>query len=107
MDTSSDIASERGDDSGIESSSVPGDNAIYVRVAIPDIKTQVKLLSLENWLLFFILIDFSNAKYVISSLTINYFFLYWTNKCNLIKVRAGFNLKQLMCAHTHLYMQWF
>ena len=77
MDTSSDIASERGDDSGIESSSVPGDNAIYVRVAIPDIKTQVKLLNhLKIDDFFFILIDFSNAKYVISSLTFNYFFLY-------------------------------
>ena len=49
MDTNSDLASEREDDSGIESSAPdPTDNTVYIRVAVPDLKTQVSTsLSME------------------------------------------------------------
>lgn len=40
------ITSERGDDSGIESSNADsGDNSIYIRVSIPEIKIQVRQLA--------------------------------------------------------------
>ena len=45
MDNTSDAASEREDDSGIESSVPdPADSTVYVRVAVPDLKIQVSYL---------------------------------------------------------------
>ena len=43
MDNTSDVVSERGDDSGIESSAPdPTDNNVYIRIAVSDLKIQVR-----------------------------------------------------------------
>ena len=43
MEVTADQASEREDDSGIESSAPdPTDSTVYIRVAIPDLKLQVR-----------------------------------------------------------------
>ena len=47
MDNISDGASEREDDSGIESSAPdPADNTVFIRIGVPELKVQVRLLSL-------------------------------------------------------------
>ena len=42
MDNMSDAASEREDDSGIESSAPdPADNTVFIRIGVPELKVQV------------------------------------------------------------------
>lgn len=41
MDSMSDLASEREDDSGIDSMADSGDGHIYIRVSVPELKLQV------------------------------------------------------------------
>ena len=47
MDNTSDLASEREDDSGIESAAPePIDTTLYIRISLPETKTQVSVLCL-------------------------------------------------------------
>ena len=41
MDTASDAASEREEDSGIDSNADSGDGQVYIRIAVPELKLQV------------------------------------------------------------------
>ncbi len=49
MDSMSDAASEREDDSGIESSAPdPQDNTVFIRIGVPELKVQVRVASIRR-----------------------------------------------------------